>query len=61
VTLDEWWHSGFDPTPRRLAAQGPPERDPVLTVLKWSGLILLATLLAPFILAAQFLKGFVRL
>lgn len=39
----------------------PKRRHPVLSVLKWSGMILLVMCLAPFWLMAVFLRTFVRI
>jgi len=39
----------------------PKRRDPVLSVLKWTGMVMLLMCVAPFYAAAVFLRTFVRI
>jgi membrane protein required for beta-lactamase induction len=56
VRLDPWNDPGWKPAKRRRTGN-----DRVLSVLKWTGMIILIMCLAPFVLMAQFLRTFVRI
>lgn len=69
MNREQWWASGFDPTPRPVPTVGPKgpagnsgvRRDPVLTALKWIGIVMLLMCVAPFYAMAVFLRTFVRI